>query len=114
MLDSEETRTRLIKRFKVETAKHLDGLKSNLPKLESAPEAEDALEQIFFLAHTIKGNVGMMLLLDQGFSRLNPYAQNLEAFALALRDGQRIVEPGLLNDFYENISQLEYKFAEVA
>jgi len=114
MIDSEETRIRLIGRFKLETAKYLDKLKINLPRLMIAPEDEETTRQVFLLAHTIKGNVAMMLLLDKEFASLNPYAQKLETAALALCNHAQRPTQALLNEFYENISLLEFNFDKVA
>lgn len=114
MLESPEVLSRLITKFKVETTKHLDNLKASLPRLVAAPEDEEALKQVFLLVHTIKGNLGMMLLLDDVFAKFNPYAQNLEKAALALQSQTLRLEPALLKEFYENISLIEYNFADVA
>lgn len=113
MLDSDETRSRLIAKFKTETLKHLNGLRSNLPKLELEPLDEEAVKQVFFLSHTIKGNVAMMLLLDNEFDKLNSYAQKLEAAALALYNHVQLPTRDLLAEFYYNIHMLECKFVEV-
>lgn len=114
MFDSEESRNRLITKFKTETNKHLLKLRNYLLQLETTPEDGEVLEQVFMLAHTIKGNLGMMLLLDEEFAKLNPYVQKLEYVAIELHNRNIRLEPALMQEFYENIGQIECNFTQVA
>ena len=111
MLPSEETRLRLLRKFRVETAQNIITLRNNLPQL-CTPENKDAIISMFFAAHTIKGSVGMMQLLDDNMNQLNAPASHIEAVMLSLRNQEFVPDATTVQEIEDYLQQIESQFQE--
>ncbi len=110
MLLSDEVRQRLLHKFRTETSQNLATLRLNLPFLNE-PEDRDAIITMFFAAHTIKGNLGMMQILEVDLSALNDRATDLETTLLGLRNRELMPGPVVARQLEEYLSQLESQFS---
>ena len=77
----EETRKRLMGKFKAETDTHLLSIQNLLTELKKEPANEDHIKEIFRNAHTIRGGAHMMNLLE-----ITSIAQQMETIFEAMRD----------------------------
>ncbi len=110
MLSSDEMRGRLIQKFWAETNRNLRALRTKLTDLQQ-PNNHETIQAMFLAAHTIKGNLGMMQLLELDLLELNSPASDLEGLLLSLRD-QEISFNGSVEQTLENyLVQLENQLA---
>ncbi len=84
----EDTRRRLLTKFKEEADTHLLNLQQRLIDLERDPKNQDYIREIFRAAHTIKGSSRMM-----GFSEISDIASAMEDIFGELREGNLTIEP---------------------
>jgi chemotaxis protein histidine kinase CheA len=106
MISSEESRLRLIQKFWTETTRNLQAIRANLPHLNQADNRQ-AVNSMFLAAHTIKGNLGMMQLLDLDLLDLQAPANNLEALMLKVREQEGQADNSLIENLEKNLEQLE-------
>ncbi len=111
MVPSEETRLRLLSKFRVETAQNLTTLRNQLPKLYQ-PENQDVIITMFFAAHTIKGSLGMMQLLEETEQTVSMPATHLEALLLSLRNREIVADPSIIETIESYLAQLESQFLQ--
>lgn len=91
---SEDTKQRIIRKFHSDTSQHLEVLRRNLTLL-GTPEHAAAVKTLFMAAHTIKGNAGMMELLEVDVPGLVEPAGQMEALFYELQNGQTVFGPDL-------------------
>jgi chemotaxis protein histidine kinase CheA len=103
---SEDARQRLVNKFHKETAANLVTLRQNFDLLAAA-DTEPALRAIFLAAHTIKGNVGMLELLDVELPGLGEPAQELESLIYDLQDGTVSLSAEMTRQIENYIGELE-------
>lgn len=84
----EDTRRRLLSKFKEEADTHLLSLQQRLIDLERDPKNADYIREIFRSAHTIKGSARMM-----GFIEISDIANAMEDIFAELREGKLEMEP---------------------
>lgn len=104
---ADETKQRLLSNFKEETAHHIALLWANLPRLEQAPDDSDTLNAMYFSCHNIKGNLGMMQLLDSTMLDLTEVARKLEVTMHDLAKGQLQPGPEIYHLLRQSIRQIE-------
>lgn len=80
------------KKFVEEALEYLDQLETALLKLESSPEDEGLIEQIFRIMHTLKGNSAMF-----GFSQIDKFTHQLETIYDLIRSGEMKVSMELVD-----------------
>ncbi len=110
MFSSEETRLRLIQKFWEETYRNLNALRHNLTRLHEL-ETREVIRTMFLAAHTIKGNLGMMQLLDLELFDLHAPASDLEAVLLSLRDQEINLDDTVIRKVETCLAQLESQLA---
>ncbi len=85
-----------------ETKEHLQGLNQSLLQLEQNPQDISMLNEIFRVAHTLKGMAGTM-----GFSRMAKLTHDMENVLHALRSNEIKVTSGLVDILFKCLDALE-------
>jgi two-component system chemotaxis sensor kinase CheA len=85
-----------------ETKEHLQGLNQSLLQLEQNPEDKSVLNEIFRVAHTLKGMSGTM-----GFSKMAKLTHDMENVLQALRNDQISVTSKLVDLLFKCLDALE-------
>ena len=75
-----------------ETKEHLQGLNQSLLQLEQNPEDKSVLNEIFRVAHTLKGMSGTM-----GFNKMAKLTHDMENVLQALRNDQLSITSRLVD-----------------
>lgn len=98
-----------LKEFVQESDEQITDLNNALLDLESDPEDEDAMEQIFRTAHNIKGNCGAM-----GFTKAADLSHAIEDLLEEMRVGRISVTPDTMDQVFEAVDTLEAMIEEVS
>ncbi|MCX7922396.1 MAG: chemotaxis protein CheA [Clostridia bacterium] len=88
--------------FIEETKEHLQGLNQSLLQLETNPEDASMLNEIFRVAHTLKGMSGTM-----GFSKMAKLTHDMENVLHALRNNELKVCTKLVDVLFKCLDALE-------
>lgn len=88
--------------FLDETDEHLQSLNDQIMTLENEPENQDCINEIFRIAHTIKGMAGTM-----GYKRMQNLTHDMENVFSAVRDGTIKVEEHMIDVLFECLDALE-------
>ena len=94
--------------FIEESQDNLQRLNENLLKLEKDPEDLAILNEIFRIAHTLKGMSGTM-----GFTKMQNLTHNAENVLSELRTGAIKVSTGLIDVLFESLDALENYVDEI-
>ena len=78
--------------FLDETGEHLQNLSDQLMILESEPENEDTINEIFRAAHSLKGMAGTM-----GYKRMQNLTHDMENVFSEIRNGKMKVTSHLID-----------------
>jgi two-component system chemotaxis sensor kinase CheA len=92
----EDTRRRLLNKFKEEADTHLLNLQQRLIDLERDPKNAEYIREIFRSAHTIKGSARMM-----GFMEISDIANAMEDIFGEMREGRLEMEPAINDLLFE-------------
>ncbi|QLG50547.1 chemotaxis protein CheA [Natrinema halophilum] len=95
--------------FVQESEERITELNHALLTLEQDPNDEEAMESIFRIAHTLKGNCGAM-----GLESASELAHAIEDLLDAVRADELDVEPELMDVVFDAIDVLETMISEVA
>jgi len=87
--------------FLEECQEFLDQLSVNLAKLESEPQNKEVINEIFRLAHTIKGSASFV-----GLNEIRELAHKMEDVFSVIRDGTVAVSAPLIDLMYKSLAQL--------
>ncbi len=85
-----------------ETKEHLQGLNQSLLQLEQNPEDKSVLNEIFRVAHTLKGMSGTM-----GFNKMAKLTHDMENVLQALRNNQLSITSRLVDLLFKCLDALE-------
>lgn len=85
-----------------ETKEHLQNLSDQLMILESEPDNEDTVNEIFRAAHSLKGMAGTM-----GYKRMQKLTHNMENVFQEIRSGNMKVEAELVDVLFKGLDALE-------
>lgn len=85
-----------------ETKEHLQNLNDQLLTLESEPENEDTINEIFRAAHSLKGMAGTM-----GYKRMQKLTHNMENVFSEIRNGKMKVQSELVDVLFRGLDALE-------
>jgi len=88
--------------FIEETKEHLQSMNQALLQMEKHPGDKAMLNEIFRVAHTLKGMAGTM-----GFSKLAKLTHEMENVLHALRSGEMDITPDLVDILFECLDILE-------
>ena len=88
--------------FLDETDEHLQSLNDQIMTLENEPENQDCINEIFRIAHTIKGMAGTM-----GYKRMQNLTHDMENVFSAVRDGTIKVEENMIDVLFKCLDALE-------
>ncbi|NLM14033.1 MAG: chemotaxis protein CheA [Epulopiscium sp.] len=94
--------------FIEESKEHLQGLNENLLQLENEPENMAILNEIFRVAHTLKGMSGTM-----GFTRMQKLTHNMENVLSEIRNGHIRANSNLLDTLFKCLDALENYVNEI-
>jgi two-component system chemotaxis sensor kinase CheA len=94
--------------FVQESDDHITELNNALLDLESDPNDEGAMDQIFRTAHTIKGNCGAM-----GFTKAADLAHAIEDLLDEMRAGRVAVTAETMDEVFDGVDTLEQMVEEV-
>ncbi|WP_255170013.1 Hpt domain-containing protein [Natrononativus amylolyticus] len=94
--------------FVHESEEHITELNNALLALEGSPDDRQAIDGIFRIAHTLKGNCGAM-----GLTRASDLAHALEDLLDGVRTGAVDVSPALMDTVFDGVDALEAMIAEV-
>jgi two-component system chemotaxis sensor kinase CheA len=94
--------------FVQESDDHITELNNALLDLESDPNDEAAMDQIFRTAHTIKGNCGAM-----GFTKAADLSHAIEDLLDEMRAGRVAVTAETMDEVFEGVDTLEQMVDEV-
>ena len=88
--------------FLDETGEHLQNLSDQLMILESEPENEDTINEIFRAAHSLKGMAGTM-----GYKRMQNLTHDMENVFSEIRNGKMKVTGHLIDILFKALDALE-------
>jgi two-component system chemotaxis sensor kinase CheA len=88
--------------FIEETREHLQSLNQCLLKMEKNPEDNSMLNEVFRVAHTLKGMSGTM-----GFNRMSRLTHDMEDVLHALRSNEIQVSPKLIDILFKCLDALD-------
>lgn len=88
--------------FLDETKEHLQNLNTQILELESDPEGEDTVNEIFRAAHSLKGMAGTM-----GYKRMQNLTHDMENVFSEVRNGNVKVQPKLIDVLFQCLDALE-------
>ncbi|WP_440991356.1 Hpt domain-containing protein [Haloarchaeobius baliensis] len=94
--------------FVQESEENITELNNALLELERDPADDAAMDRIFRMAHTLKGNAGAM-----GFERASNLAHAIEDLLEVVRSGQIEVTPDLMDEIFAGVDELETMVDEV-
>ncbi|EMA35524.1 chemotaxis protein CheA, partial [Halobiforma lacisalsi AJ5] len=94
--------------FVRESEERITELNNALLTLERHPDDEEAMENIFRVAHTLKGNCGAA-----GLERASDLAHAIEDVLDAVRSGDLEVSPELMDAIFDAVDELETMVREV-
>ena len=95
--------------FVAEAEDGITDLNNALLALEADPEDAEAMDDVFRVAHTLKGNAAAM-----GYDDVSDFGHALEDLLDAVRQGDREVTPELMDLLFEGVDTVEAMVAEVA
>ncbi|BBA34332.1 CheA signal transduction histidine kinase [Methylocaldum marinum] len=98
----------IVQDFLVEAGEILEKLNAQLIELEQAPDDYDLLNAIFRGFHTVKGGAGFLSL-----AALVDICHNAEDVFNALRQGERRVDPGLMDVILEVLDVVNAMFRDI-
>jgi two-component system chemotaxis sensor kinase CheA len=94
--------------FVQESEENITELNNALLELERDPTDDAAMDRIFRMAHTLKGNSGAM-----GFERASNLAHAIEDLLEVVRSGQIEVTPDLMDEIFAGVDELDTMVDEV-
>ena len=95
--------------FVAEAEDGITDLNNALLALEADPEDGEAMDDVFRVAHTLKGNAAAM-----GYEDVSSFGHALEDLLDAVRQGDREVTPELMDLLFEGVDTVEAMVAEIA
>ncbi|WP_144798014.1 chemotaxis protein CheA [Halorubrum depositum] len=95
--------------FVAEAEDGITDLNNALLALEADPEDAEAMDDVFRVAHTLKGNAAAM-----GYDGVSDFGHALEDLLDAVRQGEREVTPELMDLLFEGVDAVEAMVAEIA
>ena len=97
-----------VRDFVQEGEENVTELNNALLELERGPGDEEAMDRIFRMAHTLKGNAGAM-----GFEEASDLAHAIEDLLDAVRAGQMDVSAALMDDVFDAVDEFESMLDDV-
>ncbi|QNU68408.1 chemotaxis protein CheA [Ruminiclostridium herbifermentans] len=94
--------TQYLQIFIEESNEHVQSLNQSLLQLERDPEDKDVLNEIFRVAHTIKGMAGTM-----GFTKMTKLTHDMENVLQAIRNSEIAVTSDLVDILFKCLDALE-------
>ncbi|MFC5133222.1 MULTISPECIES: chemotaxis protein CheA [Haloferacaceae] len=94
--------------FVAEAEDGVTDLNNALLALEADPEDDAAMDDVFRVAHTLKGNAAAM-----GYEDVSSFGHALEDLLDAVRGGDREVTPELMDLLFEGVDAVEAMVAEI-
>ncbi|MDZ5812689.1 Hpt domain-containing protein, partial [Halorubrum sp. AD140] len=94
--------------FVAEAEDGITDLNNALLALEADPEDAEAMDDVFRVAHTLKGNAAAM-----GYDDVSDFGHALEDLLDAVRRGDRGVTPELMDLLFEGVDAVEAMVAEI-
>ena len=91
-----------------ESEEEITKLNNSLLDLESDPNDQEAMDQIFRTAHTLKGNFGAM-----GFEDASNLAHAMEDLLDEMRQGEMDVTPDVMDLIFAGVDQIEVIVGEI-
>ncbi|MEF8821561.1 MAG: chemotaxis protein CheA [Halovenus sp.] len=91
-----------------ESEEEITKLNNSLLELESDPSNQEAMDQIFRTAHTLKGNFGAM-----GFEDAADLAHAMEDLLDEMRDGNMEVTPAVMDLIFDGVDGIEAIVGEI-
>ena len=95
--------------FVAEAEDGITDLNNALLALEADPGDDEAMDDVFRVAHTLKGNAAAM-----GYEDVSEFGHALEDLLDAVRQGDREVSPELMDLLFEGVDAVEAMIAEIA
>ena len=95
--------------FVAEAEDGITDLNNALLALEADPEDAEAMDDVFRVAHTLKGNAAAM-----GYDDVSDFGHALEDLLDAVRQGDREVTPELMDLLFEGVDAVEAMVSEIA
>ena len=89
--------------FLEEALELLDQLNLNLIQLEEEPDNEELMNQIFRIAHTIKGSAGFA-----GLEEMSGIGRKMEELFGEIRKGHQTVSPSCIQVMFEGLDMLSF------
>ncbi|WP_281195536.1 chemotaxis protein CheA [Halorubrum sp. F4] len=94
--------------FVAEAEDGITDLNNALLALEADPEDDAAMDDVFRVAHTLKGNAAAM-----GYEDVSSFGHALEDLLDAVRGGDREITPELMDLLFEGVDAVEAMVAEI-
>ncbi|ESS08378.1 MAG: chemotaxis protein histidine kinase related kinase [uncultured archaeon A07HN63] len=98
-----------IKAFVAESEEGITELNNALLDLESDPDDAEAMDSIFRIAHTLKGNASAM-----GFETVSELAHEMEDLLDEVRDGDIPVDTELMDLLFDSVDYLDAMVGDIA
>ena len=97
------------KAFVAESEEGITELNNALLDLEADPSDEEAMDSIFRIAHTLKGNASAM-----GFESVSELAHEMEDLLDEVRDGKIEVDTELMDLLFDSVDYLDAMVGDIA
>ncbi|ERH07308.1 MAG: chemotaxis protein histidine kinase related kinase [Halonotius sp. J07HN4] len=97
------------KAFVAESEEGITELNNALLDLEADPDDDDAMDSIFRIAHTLKGNASAM-----GFESVSELAHEMEDLLDEVREGQIDVDIELMDLLFDSVDYLDAMVGDIA
>jgi two-component system chemotaxis sensor kinase CheA len=97
------------KAFVAESEEGITELNNALLDLESDPDDDDAMDSIFRIAHTLKGNASAM-----GYESVSELAHEMEDLLDEVRDGSIPVDTELMDLLFDSVDYLDAMVGDIA
>ena len=94
--------------FIEESKEHLQSLNESLLQLENEPGNMPILNEVFRVAHTLKGMSGTM-----GYTRMQNLTHNMENVLSEIRNGHIVADSNLLDVLFKCLDALESYVDEI-
>ncbi|ERH03029.1 MAG: chemotaxis protein histidine kinase related kinase [Halonotius sp. J07HN6] len=98
-----------IKAFVAESEEGITELNNALLDLESDPDDAEAMDSIFRIAHTLKGNASAM-----GFESVSELAHEMEDLLDEVREGDIPVDTELMDLLFDSVDYLDAMVGDIA
>jgi len=119
-LKNAEISDEMLSQYKDEAKEHLDNIENHLLKLESNPDDNESINEVFRSLHSLKGNSGLLIsLIDQNtyeyhlLNYIKEVAHKGESMLQKVRDGELRVSPLIVTLLFKALDYMNMVFEKI-